>query len=134
MQNASSKKRMTVAIFAPVYEKVKEVADQRQTKIQDYINDTLLMNVDKDVFLKGYAPQLSLEHVSENSIFLFDSELDCTVIIKVKNQKYEDLNIQGLFTVFCETCKSDSCIHVRFAIGLPEIARIRKEGKMASTL
>lgn len=112
----------TVAIQKDIYEKVKKVAELKGRTIQDYINETLLMNVERDEFLKIFAPYLSLEHASNNTIFLHDEKLNETILIKLKY--YEDKSYDCNVDVFCEHDQSDECLHVRFALALPELMQL----------
>lgn len=125
------KKRLSVAIFAPVYEKVKEASERKGKTVTDYVNETLMMNVERDNFLKLFAPHLSFEYASEYSIFIKDSTIDKTAIIKIKWHKVEDLKKTGCY-VYCETDDSDSCCHVKYALLLPDILKIKSDqGQLA---
>ncbi len=101
---------------------VKQTAEQKGKTIQNYINETLLMNVERDKFLKVFAPYLSLEHASDNTIFLHDDKLDKTVLIKLKFQ--DNNSFDSSVQVFCETDDSLECVHVRFAMALPELMQL----------
>jgi len=117
-----SKKRLTVAIFEPVYEKVKLAAEQKGKTLQDYVNETLLMNVERDGFLKVFAPYLSLEYVTNNTIFLHDDKVNKTITIKLRYQDNDSFD--DAVQVFCETDNSLECLHVRFAMALPELMQL----------
>lgn len=112
----------TVAIHKEIYNKVKLIAEEKGKTIQDYINETLLMNVEKDQFLKIFAPYLSLEHVSDNTIFLYDAKKDQTILIKIKYREANSYDDE--VEVHCENDKSDECMHVRFALALPELMKL----------
>jgi len=50
------KRNPTVAIEEATYQKVKNKAKEKGLTLVDYVNETLLLNVEKDNFLKNYAP------------------------------------------------------------------------------
>ena len=85
----------------------------------------------RDQFLKAYAPHITLEHSTENAIFLQDSELDKIAVVRVRwNNLEKNQKKRSLISLYCETCDSDNCIHIRYSLVLPNTLRIRKEGKL----
>jgi len=126
-----SNKRLTVAIFESVYEKVKLAAEQKDKTLQDYVNETLLMNVERDEFLKVFAPNLSLEYVANNTIFLHDEKQNKTITIKLRY--HENNSCDDGFEIFCEQDESIECLHVRFTMALPELIKLNlKKSKQRS--
>jgi hypothetical protein len=84
----------------------------------------------RDQFLKMYAPHLTLEYSTPNTILINDSELNKTAVVKAKWNNIVKEKTRSLLSLKCELCDSDSCIHVRFSLVLPNILRIRKEDKL----
>lgn len=112
----------TVAIQKAIYERVKVAAESRGMSIQNYINETLLMNVERDEFLKAFAPCLSLEYLANNTIFLHDSKQNKTITIKLRYHG-DDSYADGV-ELFCEQDESIDCLHVRFTMALPELMQL----------
>lgn len=106
----------------PVYEKVKLAAEQHGKTIQDYVNESLLMNVERDDFLNNFAPYLSLEYEGKNTIFLHDEKNNKTVSIKLRYQ--EDNTSDERIEVYCEQDNSKECLHARYAMALPELIHL----------
>ncbi|KAA2281224.1 hypothetical protein [Candidatus Nitrosocosmicus sp. SS] len=111
-----------MAIFESVYQKIKLAAEQKGKTLQDYVNETLLMNVERDEFLKIFAPNLSLEYVANNTIFLHDEKQNKTITIKLRY--HEDSSCDDGFEIFCEQDESIECLHVRFTMALPELIKL----------
>jgi hypothetical protein len=105
-------KRTMVKIENTIYARVKAKAAEKGQNIQTYVNDLLLMNVEKDEFLKKYAPHFSAT-VGEHAIYIYDSKKDKSFEIRLKDVK-----------PVCITEESDSCEHIRFALAIPEVGRI----------
>ena len=79
-----------------------------------YTNDLLSDVLDKDDFLKMYAPYISVIEVVDNVLYLKDSKLDRTVEIYCKDNK-----------LYCNTDKKFDCKHIHYAFAIPEIARLK---------
>ena len=75
-----------------------------------------------------YAPHLSEDYISKNAIFLNDTKLNKTAIIKIKECPDTDLKNSGFYG-YCETCDSDSCIHVRYCLASASILKLRIPNK-----
>lgn len=128
--NLRKKRNPTISVDDDLYEQVRLNAEEANLTIVAYVNNLIRECLDKKEFLKFYAPHIKFEFVSSNAIFLNDSEKDKTIVVKLKwNDVKEDLATDAGFTVFCENCDSDSCIHVRYSIAIPEIMKLHKLGK-----
>jgi len=62
------KRNPTVAIEEATYQKVKNKAKEKGLTLVDYVNETLLLNVEKDNFLKNYAPYIEKISVGETLV------------------------------------------------------------------
>lgn len=105
-----------------VYEGLKREADILGMSFRKYANEQLEMRVEKEKFMRRYMPKLSKLAFDEGILFIKDKE-DATEIAKV------GLSKEGL--VHCTMCKSDTCVHVMYALAMPEIGRLEhlKESK-----
>ena len=104
---------MTVDIARPVYQKISEIAKENNRPIKDFVNELLLMNIEKDNFLKSYAPYLSKAGSHENSLYIKDHNVNRTAEVILKDH-----------TLFCILDNSKNCIHVHFALALPELGKL----------
>lgn len=69
-----SKRKPTVAIKDDVYEKAKNKAAEKGLTLVDYVNETILQSVEKDTFMKTYAPHI--EKISTgDTIILRDNKI-----------------------------------------------------------
>ncbi len=113
--NSGYKRKPTVAIRDDVYEKAKSKAAEKGLTLVDYVNETILQNVEKDTFLKNYAPHI--EKISTgDTIILRDNKIKKIVEVYLKENK-----------MHCSNDEGHDCIHVHFALGLSEIGRLKKK-------
>jgi len=109
---------ITVEIYKEIYENLKRGADSLNFEIKKYINELLAMNIEKDAFLKKYAPFLEKVGLRDNVLLLKDNKLHEYVEIFLKNEK-----------LYCAEDESANCIHIHFALALPELGRITSKNK-----
>jgi len=102
-----------------IYEKIQKKAEEKKITLVDYVNDMLLLNVEKDDFLKEYAPFLNKIAVDGDTVILRDEKLKKIVEIIYKNNEFS-----------CSVHEENDCIHIHFALALPEIAKIKSSGKI----
>ncbi|SMH71315.1 hypothetical protein [Candidatus Nitrosotalea okcheonensis] len=110
------KRKPTVAIEEAIYQKVKSKAKEKGLSLVDYVNETLLLNAEKDDFLKRYAPFLEKISVGE-TLILKDHKIGKLVEVYLKQNK-----------MYCTQDEDDDCIHIHFALALPELALLKKSG------
>lgn len=108
-----SKRMPTVAIQEQIYSKAKAKAEEKGMTLLEYVNETLLLNVEKDDFLKGYAPYIEKINVGQ-TLVLRDHKVNKLVEVFLKN------NI-----LYCSLDESGDCMHIHFALAIPEIARLK---------
>jgi len=112
--NEKSKKRPpTIAIDEALYKRLKERAAQKRIDLQSYANNVLEMNLTKDEFLKMYAPHLSRRDIIDNCLIIWDDMRRKTAEVWLREQN-----------LFCELCQQDDCIHVHFALAIPEVGKL----------
>lgn len=129
-ESPNGKKLHTANIVDDVYQKVKALVQKRGGTFTDFVNDTLSSFIDRDRFVKLYAPHVSEDFVSNNAIYLNDSKLNKTAIVKLKEYPDTDLDNSGFYAV-CEICESDSCVHVRQVLVTGSILKLSKLYKKA---
>lgn len=105
------KNRQMVKIESTIYERAKKKAADKGVTLQNYVNETLLLNIEKDDFLKDYAPHLYLAAKDDMSLFIRDEKKNRTAEIVIKDKE-----------LICYLCEQNDCEHVHFALALPEIA------------
>ena len=118
---------LTTEVFTRLGEYVARWGNSKENVANNAVYDTVYL---KDQFLKVYAPHLTLENSTVNSIFINDHELGRTAVIKVRWNNITKEEKRPLMSVYCELCDSDNCIHVRYSLVLPNILRLEKSGKL----
>ncbi len=104
---------ITVEIFKETYDIMKQNAARRRWNTKDYINTILLEAIERDKFLQAYAPSLSKLGYEDNILFIRDAKEGKTAEIYLRDR-----------SLYCNVCESRDCVHIHYAIALPEIARI----------
>ena len=92
-------------------------ASKTDKKMSGWMLDSTLMQLEKEDFLQIYAPYLEKITVNDNSIIIRDEKLRRIVEVSYKNKKF-----------WCDVDEKDSCQHVHFALALPELAKLKKDG------
>ena len=109
----------------------KKVAEEHKMTLYDFVNESVLMAVKRDNFVKMYAPYISEEHVTDNVIFLNDTRLNKIAVVRLREFPDTDLENSGYYG-YCETCDSDNCIHVRTSLASGSLSRLKLSDKKAS--
>ena len=104
---------ITVEIFRDTYEIMKSVAERKRWNTKEYINLVLKEAIDRDKFLQAYAPFLRKVGYEGNILFIKDSKSGKTAEVYLREQ-----------TLYCNVCESRDCIHIHYALALPETARL----------
>lgn len=79
-----------------------------------FVNDLLQDVIEKDNFLKVYAPSLQVLDIHDNVLMLMDSHH--------KNKVIEVYLKDG--ELWCSDDRSQTCRHVRFCFAVPDVARL----------
>src|SRR6185312_6354626 len=113
--HTGSKRKPTVAIKDDVYEKAKTKAAEKGLTLVDYVNETILQSVEKDAFLKTYAPYI--EKISTgDTIILRDNKIKKIIGVDLKERK-----------LHCSNDECHDCRHIHFALELPEVGRLKNK-------
>ncbi|MBA3750441.1 MAG: hypothetical protein H0X03_06030 [Nitrosopumilus sp.] len=84
-----------------------------------FVNELLHEILEKDEFLKYYAPFLSEEGCSRETIYIKDFKENKTTEIYFNNNK-----------LYCSLCESFSCFHIQFAMATPRVAKLNINSKV----
>ncbi|MGD1836993.1 MAG: hypothetical protein ACPKPY_02910 [Nitrososphaeraceae archaeon] len=117
-----SAKSKTIALRVALTEKLTKKYEQiKKTKLRDeefgsYVNDLLEEVLEKDEFLKIYAPNISIDAVSDTTLYLKHKSKgeNITIEIRFKGKK-----------LYCNYDKSFDCEHIHYAFAIPQIAKIK---------
>lgn len=111
---SSPKRKPTVAIKDEIYDKAKSRAIEKNITLVDYINDAILHTLDRETFLKNYAPHV--EKISSgDTLVLRDNKIKKIVEISIKDGK-----------IHCTNDDID-CIHIHYALASQEIGRLKRK-------
>jgi hypothetical protein len=113
MVKRGGKEVITVEIFKQTYDTMKANAAKKRWNTKDYINTVLMEALEKDKFLQTFAPSLSKVGFEDNVLFIRDAKQGKTVEIYLKDR-----------TLYCNTCESKDCLHIHYALALPEVAKL----------
>ena len=83
--------------------------------LSGWILETMMMEFEKKGLMKSYAPFLSKKSVDGNSVVIRDEKLHRLVEVTYRNKKF-----------WCDQDEKDCCIHVHFALTLPELAKLKQ--------
>ncbi len=111
-------KRHNLTVTSEIYDKIARIyrKDRSDKSLTQWISDKLLMVIEKDEFLRGYAPYISKVAVDGNSVILRDEKLKRLVEITYRGNKF-----------WCDVDEKDCCVHVHFALALPELSTLKRK-------
>src|SRR5918993_3489987 len=112
MVNRGGKEVITVEIFKETYEAMKVIANKKRWSTKDYIHTCLWRQFRGDKFLQSYTPSLSKIVYEDDTLFIRDAKLGKTAEIYLRNR-----------VVYCNVCECKDCVHIHYALALPEIAK-----------
>jgi hypothetical protein len=113
MVRRGGKEVITVEIFKETYDVMKATAGKKRWNTKDYINTVLMESIERDKFLQTYAPFLSKIGFEDNILFVRDAKLGKTAEVYLRDR-----------TLYCNVCDSKDCIHIHYALALPETAKL----------
>ena len=105
-----------VDVFKSTYQRLAKKAEDKGQSIRAYVNELLLMNVEKDEVIRAIAPSLSYNGMSSDKKALFIADTrhpDVTIEITRRDSELR-----------CSFHKSADCEHVHFALAIPEVAKL----------
>ena len=113
MVKRGGKQVITVEIFKDTYNIMKANAEKKHWNTKDYINTVLMESIERNEFLQSYAPSLSMIGYQENILFVRDAKKGKTAEIYLRER-----------ALYCNICDSKDCIHIHYALALPETAKL----------
>ena len=113
MVKRGGKEVITVEIFKETYNAMKVVAARKRWSAKDYINTVLMEAIERDKFLRSYAPSLSKVGYEDDILFIRDTKLGKTAEIYLRDR-----------SLYCSVCESNDCVHIHYALALPEVAKL----------
>lgn len=113
MVKRGGKEVITVEIFKETYDVMKVVASKKRWNTKDYINTVLMEAIERDKFLQSYAPSLSRIGYEDNILFIRDARKDKTAEIYLRDR-----------ALYCNVCDEKDCVHIHYALALPETAKL----------
>lgn len=106
-----------VEIKADVRTKLESYWKSGKSKAPDWkslVNDLLQDIVNKEnEFLPTYVPYLSKVAFEHDTLFIRDSKLGMTSEVTLRSGR-----------LYCNLEKSNDCIHIHFALALPEVSKL----------
>jgi hypothetical protein len=115
MVKRGGKEVITVEIF-------KETYDTMRWSAKDYINTVLMEAIERDKFLQSYAPSLSKVGYKDDILFIRDIKLGKTAEIYLRDR-----------SLYCNVCECKDCVHIHYALALPEVAKLYIRRPVPST-
>jgi hypothetical protein len=113
MVKRGGKEVITVEIFKETYDAMKVVAARKRWSAKDYINTVLMEAIERDKFLRSYAPSLSKVGYEDDILFIGDTKLGKTAEIYLRDR-----------SLYCNVYESKDCVHIHYALALPEVAKL----------
>lgn len=122
MVKRGGKEIITVEIFKETYDAMKLIATRKRWSAKDYINTVLIEAIERDKFLHSYSPSLSRVGYQDNILFIRDAKLGKTAEIFLRDR-----------SLYCNVCESKDCVHIHYALALPEVAKLYLRRLIPST-
>jgi len=89
-------------------------AESDDKKLSSWALEIILQTIEKDKWLKKYAPHLSYVGTDKNGILLRDKHLkDSIVEVTLLDNR-----------LWCQVCKEKNCMHVYFTMARPELSLV----------
>lgn len=119
----TSPRSRTISLRVDLTEKLKNKHNQelkvKPTKTKEdfggYVNDILSSVLEKDEFLKIYAPSISVIDIVGDVLYLKETKNGQPKTIEVYLKDSE---------LYCESDNSFDCRHVKYAFAIPEVAKL----------
>jgi hypothetical protein len=105
--------QLTQKLVSKHYAALKEKPSQTNPDFGGYVNDLLQTILDKDEFLRRYAPTLETIDIHNNVLILRDlQERGNLIQVSIREDR-----------LWCNYCESKNCKHVTYCFAIPEIAK-----------
>lgn len=127
----SNNEKQSIKMSKGVYVKAKKMLEEKGGKFIDYIDNLVSIDLVRDNFLKMAYPMIKTEHISEDAIYVRDSKNNKSAVVQIKEYEDSDLDNSG-FYAYCETDKSDTCVHVRYCLASDSAIQLYTLSRKAS--
>ena len=106
----------TLSIKEEIYNRVYRFYGQKKRPLDfsPWLSELLLMIIEKDEFMKRYAPYLNVIGIEQNVMFIKDNKKSGVVEVSLKNNKLH-CNLDGL-----------DCEHIHYALLISDFGKILK--------
>lgn len=113
MNSMGKKDIIPVDLERPLHEKLKKSAETKNISLRKYVNELLVMNLEKEEFMSKYAPMIQYISAQDNKIILKDNKKNQFTEVFKKNSN-----------LYCTLDESTDCIHIHYVLALPELGKI----------
>jgi len=94
-------------IFTALYEK------SNSKSLMKFGNEIIQDYIEKQAFLRRYAPHLSVHKIEKNSISLIDEHIGKIVKVELRDCRF-----------WCSEDRPKSCMHIFYVIGHPKVGQL----------
>ena len=102
----------TIELPVELYNRYQEKAEKRGIPVKIFVNDFLMMNLEKEDLLRKISPTLSFIGIDDNRILIRDKNRIADIYLKNHS-------------LVCDLDKKTDCDHVRFALACPELGKLK---------
>lgn len=114
------RKSLTVLkeVHAKAMEKyeIEKSSNKTESSFIKWFSDYVMMNLERDEFLKDYAPYLEKIGYSNNMLTIRDHKVNNITDIFMKDGR-----------LYCSLDETDDCMHIHFALALPELSKLKRK-------
>ena len=103
----------TVQLYGDIAARAKVVAKREGKDFKEWVNELILLTMEKNELLSRMMPTLSLVDKSPTSLVIYDSKQNRTAEIVLKDGQLQ-----------CYLCEKNDCPHIEFAKMLPELGHL----------
>lgn len=93
--------------------------ESEDKKLSSWVLEIILQAIEKEKWVKSYAPHLSYVGINKNGVLLRDRHLkDSIVEVKLLDNR-----------LWCQICREKNCMHVYFTMSRPELSLVQDPEK-----
>lgn len=117
----SNSRQVNLTMAKATHDIIREAWEQESEnkKLSSWVLEIILQAIEKDKWVKGYAPHLSYVGINKNGVLLRDRHLkDSIVEVKLLDNR-----------LWCQICREKNCMHVYFTMARPELSLVQDPEK-----
>lgn len=109
-------KRHNITVKSEIYDSIVKIFNKEKSdkSFTQWISDKMTMIMEKEEFLRSFAPHLKKIAIQDSSVVLREDTLKRLIEITYDDNKF-----------WCDVDKKDCCIHIQFVLALPETAKFK---------